>query len=359
MIHQYAWVRWGESKSGIFPIRNGTRQGSIASPVLWAVYCDQLIQELRELGLGAYVAGVYMGVAAYADDLVLLAPSRHAMQKMLDLCEDYADRYNIMFSTDVNPQKSKSKCIYMVGKARNLVKPVPLRLCGKDLPWVESATHLGHELHSSGTMEHDAKIARAKYIDQTVEVRQSFSFASPVELVRALEVYTTSYYGSLLWDLQGDGAAQFCNSWSTAVKLAWNCPRATRTYLVQQVLGCGMTSARTEIMARYCKFFQGLRSSPSKEVCVLVNLVTRDIRSSTGKNVRLVSDNSGKDPWADTVGQVRAGLRENDAVEVEDEDKWRIQYLRSLLEQRQDWHYRGEEDQEEEVQRLVDSLCIN
>ena len=91
----------------------------------------------------------------------------------------------------------------------------------------------------------------------------------------------------------------------------------------------------------------------------LVNLVARDIRSSTGKNVRLVSDNSGKDPWADSVGQVRAGLREHEAVEVEDQDKWRIQYLRLLLEQRQDWHYRGEEDQEEEVQRLVDSLCIN
>ena len=34
---QYAWVRWGQARSDIFPIRNGTRQGSIASPVLWAV----------------------------------------------------------------------------------------------------------------------------------------------------------------------------------------------------------------------------------------------------------------------------------------------------------------------------------
>ena len=30
----------------------------------------------------------------------------------------------------------------MVGNARNIVKPVPLRLCGQDLPWVETATHL-------------------------------------------------------------------------------------------------------------------------------------------------------------------------------------------------------------------------
>ena len=133
------------------------------------MYCDLLLKELRQLGLGAHVAGLYMGVAAYADDLVLIAPSRHAMQLMLNVCENYAERYNIKFSTDADPRKSKSKCIFMVGKANNIVKPVPLQLCGQDLPWVDTATHLGHELHCSGTMEHDSNVARARFIDQNVE----------------------------------------------------------------------------------------------------------------------------------------------------------------------------------------------
>ena len=60
--HQYAWVRCGAAKSDIFSIRNGTRQGSITSPVFWAVYCDLLIKELRQLGVGAHIAGVFMGV---------------------------------------------------------------------------------------------------------------------------------------------------------------------------------------------------------------------------------------------------------------------------------------------------------
>ena len=46
-------------------------------------------------------------------------------------------------------------------------------------------------------MEHDAKIARARYIDQTVEVRQSFSFASPVEVLRALQVYKLLWFHAL------------------------------------------------------------------------------------------------------------------------------------------------------------------
>ena len=333
--HQHAWVRWDQARSEVFHIKNGTRQGSIASPVLWSVYCDLLIKELRALGLGAHVGGVFMGVAAYADDLVLIAPTRHAMQKMIDLCEDYATRYNICFSTDPNPQKSKSKCIFMVGSARNITKPAPLTLCGQDLPWVESATHLGHELHQSGTMEHDAEVARARFIDRSVEVRQTFSFASPALVIRALQVYCSSHYGAMLWDLQGEGAVQYYNAWTTAIKLAWNCPRATRSYLVQEVLACGSPSAKVDILVRYGKFFQGLRTSTCREVSVLANLVARDIRSTTGENVRLLSESSGKIPWCSGSASLRTGVVKTVTVEVPNADKWRIKFLGTLLAQRQ------------------------
>ena len=133
---QYAWVKWGQSVSSRFPISNGTRQGSMASPVLWSVYLDSMIKELRQLGLGCHVDGVYMGVVVYADDILLMAPNRASMQSMLHICESYADKHNIMFSTDPVPSKSKSKCIYVTGQAKNLTKPDPLVLCGRDLPWV-------------------------------------------------------------------------------------------------------------------------------------------------------------------------------------------------------------------------------
>ena len=357
--HQYAWVRWGRSRSGLFEIKNGTRQGSIASPVFWSVYCDSLIKELRHLGLGAHVAGLFMGVAAYADDLVLIAPSRHAMQLMLSVCEDYAARYNIMFSTDADPRKSKSKCIFMVGKSRNVNKPVPLQLCGRDLPWVDTATHLGHELHSSGTMEFDCNVKRAKLIDQTVEVRKTFSFASPVEVVRAMQVYCTSFSGSMLWSLQSEAAQKYFNTWSTGIKLAWDCPRATRTYLVQQVLSCGTSSAKSQILTRYSRFFRGLRASPSAEVACLANLLSRDVRSCTGLNIHTISAMTGKDPWVDSPAAIKVALDEAELVEIQNIYKWRIKYLGVLLEQRMQLHYLGAEDEQQEIQHLIDSLCVN
>lgn len=82
-------------------------------------------------------------------------------------------------------------------------------------------------------MEHDAHVKRAIFIDKSVEIRESLSFASPVEILSAIKVYCCSFYGSMLWDLGGDGASQVFNSWTTGVKLTWNVPRGTRSYLVQ------------------------------------------------------------------------------------------------------------------------------
>lgn len=103
-----------------------------------------------------------MGAVGYADDIILMAPSRDAAMKMLRICEIFAVQHNIQFSTDPDPSKSKSKVIYVTGKqGGGLPKPVPLQLCGRALPWVARAEHLGHALSEDGTMKQDAREKRA------------------------------------------------------------------------------------------------------------------------------------------------------------------------------------------------------
>ena len=336
---QCAWVRWGNARSVRFPIVNGTRQGSIASPTFWSVYMDPLLKKLRRLGVGCHVGNVFLGVMAYADDLVLVAPNRAAAVQMLGVCEAWAEDCNVHFSTDMDPSKSKSKVIFMCGQRKDLSKPAPVTLCGRPLPYVQSATHLGHELHESGNMEFDTRVKRTQFISNSFEVREVFSFASPPEVLGALKTYTCSFYGSNLWDLGGVMACQVYNSWWTSMKLAWEVPRATRRYLAQQVLSCGLSSVRVDILSKFVGFFQSLRDSPCPEVSFLASLVGRDIRSITGKNLRLVARESSLNPWVVTPSTIKKVFKEKEEnILVPPDDHWRLSYLDLLLEQRQNAH---------------------
>ena len=66
-------------RSETFGITNGTRKGSVLSPALFSVYLDEVLQQLRKLGVGCHVGDLWYGAAWYADYLTLLAPARTAV----------------------------------------------------------------------------------------------------------------------------------------------------------------------------------------------------------------------------------------------------------------------------------------
>ena len=51
---------------------------------------------------------------------------------MLQVCEEFGARNNLLFSTDTDTNKSKNKCVFMCGKKKT-VKPLPLYLYGREL----------------------------------------------------------------------------------------------------------------------------------------------------------------------------------------------------------------------------------
>ena len=277
---------------------------------------------------------------------------------MLQVCERSADQHNIKFSTDLDPAKSKSKAIFMVGKKTGLQKPVPLQLCGRELPWVDRADPLGHILHESGTLQLDIRAKRAAFISASVDIRDTFSFAHPLEQLQAVQKYCTSMYGSNLWRLESDLAAQVHSAWVTGVKLAWEVPRATRSYLVQEVLAPGFTPLRSELLLRFRNFFRRLLCSPSPEVVIAALLGARDIRTTVGANLQLLKEETGLDTWQASPGEIRRKLKEKSEVKVPDQDMWRIPYLRKLLQARLEASYKGQEEKVEELTNRVNSLFI-
>ena len=270
-----------------------------------AVYLDDLILELRQLGLGCHMFGLWTGAVGFADDLLLMAPSRDAMAAMLDVCEQYAERLNLFFSTDVDPAKLKSKCIFVTGtRLRNVTLPTPLKLYGQDLPWVNHATHLGHELHKDGNMDYDCKLKRGRFIDCSTDIRETFKFVNPPQILKTVQVYCCDMYGSMLWNLYGKQSEQFFRCWNTCTKLSWDLPRSTHTYFVDSLLSCGMPSTRQQALNRYVKFFRSLLSSPSKEVAIIARVIGQNASTNTGKNLLNISLETNLSTWSSPLSIV-------------------------------------------------------
>ena len=92
--------------SNMFKIFNGVKQGSVISQLLFTLYIDSLFLLLKQLGLGCHVGLTYAGAFGYADDITLIAPSLYCLNKIISICETFANKYCISF----NPSKSKLLC---------------------------------------------------------------------------------------------------------------------------------------------------------------------------------------------------------------------------------------------------------
>ena len=160
------------------------------------------------------------------------------------MCENYAKNHNIIFSTDENPTKSKTKVVYMCGNEKLRNYPAKLKLNGRDLPYVPSGNHLGHEISQACDSELDTRIKRARYIDRTTDVIDSFSFAHPKQILRAIEVHCGDFYGSMLFRLFSESAEKYYRCWDRCVKTCWSVPLSTHKVFVKFLLSEEFSSVR-------------------------------------------------------------------------------------------------------------------
>ena len=132
-------VRWNSFMSDSFSVCNGVRQGSVLSPVLFAVYLDGLLSELEGSGVGCYWGAHFVGAVCYADDIALLAPCPSAMRTMLSVCEEYAVTHGLKFNPD------KTQLIRFRSQSTFMYQDC-ISLDGVDLKFSDTVMHLGHLL---------------------------------------------------------------------------------------------------------------------------------------------------------------------------------------------------------------------
>ena len=85
--------------------------------------------------LGCHLIKMFIGCLLFADDLAILAPSRSALQKMIDICNVYCEDLCLQFNT-------KESKVMVFGKSFK-DRVAPLTLAGSAIDFVNEGKYLG------------------------------------------------------------------------------------------------------------------------------------------------------------------------------------------------------------------------
>ena len=88
-------VNWSNCISCPFSVSNGVRRGGVLSPYLCAVYIDDLSVELNCVKAGCFLGNSRLNHIICADDLCCLSASLDSLQDLVNVCSNYAVKYDI------------------------------------------------------------------------------------------------------------------------------------------------------------------------------------------------------------------------------------------------------------------------
>ncbi|XP_063391336.1 uncharacterized protein LOC134676881 [Cydia fagiglandana] len=186
-------VKWAGAHSEVYGLECGVRQGGLSSPRLFSLYMNRLIEELSNTSVGCSVDGVCINNISYADDMVLLSPSISALQKMLHICESYAEVHGLKYNAD--------KSEFMVFKAgtKTYLDVPPVRLYGAPLKQVQQFKYLGHWVTDDLSDNLDIERERRALAVRCNMLARRFARCTDKVKVTLFRAYCQSFYTCSLW----------------------------------------------------------------------------------------------------------------------------------------------------------------
>ena len=188
------------------------------NPILFCLYLDGLLAILAESNVGCFIGTWYFGALAYADDIVLLAPSARAMRLMLKICDEYAEGFDIIFNA------KKSKCIFIRARRNTSGPVVPMpffSIVGIQSEFVNQWSHLGHLITDSLDDNNDIAVRRNTLCGQINNVISYLANLDAVTKLNLFNTYCSSFYGSVLWDLESPVIQDVCIAWRKGLRRVW------------------------------------------------------------------------------------------------------------------------------------------
>ena len=271
---QEARVSWGTTTSAPFFAQNGVKQGGVISPVLFTVYYDELLQQLRNRGVGCHVGPHYVGAIAYADDITLLAPTLRSLNEMITTALQFADDYDMMFNA------KKTVCIKFGSPHTDDEK---IFINNQEIEWQDSCVHLGHKINTKLDDACDCRHKASTFIGSVNKLMGNFGHLSRKVLSRLFQTYCGAFYGSQLWRLDSPHVKHVCTQWNKAARRILDLPRQTHRWLLPHLLK--QEPLLTQFERRTLRHIMSMQDGPNGIAAFFARVALESRKSTLGLNV--------------------------------------------------------------------------
>ena len=191
------------------------------------------------------------------------------------------------FSTNIDVKKSKTKCIIFSNKKSDRENVAKIILNNTPLPYAESCKHLGLTLYCDNTLDRDCDIKRGKFVGKVHSLLQELYFASSDVLLKLLNIYCTSFFGSNCWNLFSNNCDRFYKAWNVACRIILKISNLSHRYLIEPLTE--YTHPKVIMCSRFIQFKQSLLNSNKSLVRLLANLNINDCKTVFGSNLQKIA----------------------------------------------------------------------
>ena len=193
--NSYIGIRFNDvcSKSD-FKIGNGVRQGGVCSGLLFVYYINDILNVVSGMNTGCVLGTYRINILAYADDVSLLAPSRSALQILIDVVYKMSEAMCLT----INARKTQYIVFVHDRKARNsnfnvLMNNVVIKR-------VYECKYLGLCFDDEMSLKCDIEKCHNAFLRQFNSMYYKFNFVNRDQLIFLFESFCRSFYGSDLWN---------------------------------------------------------------------------------------------------------------------------------------------------------------
>ena len=144
-------VRVNDNFTDWFSISSGVRQGDNLAPTLFAVFINDLANEINMTQCGVSVSEQMISLLMYADDIILISDSQEGLQTQLDTLNKWSTKWSLSINVD------KTKVIHF-RKASDPCSTFNFHLGDNTIDIVNSYRYLGLELNETLDYTYSAQI---------------------------------------------------------------------------------------------------------------------------------------------------------------------------------------------------------